>query len=342
MFSFITLVLLLALYRARRTVFVLAYGFNSVVFALVIDVLLYGGFSEQMVHAKIDIDESLVYLAIVNMLGLLAFCVAIRRDRLDREIVLFKPGINIVMSVCVTLSVAVAVYNTIRVGDIGLMVVSPRQWELSWGRNAILNYIYFLHTIAAFLAIVMYWRTRKTKYAVVFVICVLVSPLLGIKSVIAHTVLIPICGFIILDRYKISRRVIAGGFVFVCIMVLFFSFVRGGGTAGIIGYITSGSVNSVYVIQNSNVVMHSPVGIFVPNIGGMVNWVERRLFAKPSVGSAGRSGGFILNDEYNVFHPILGASMLTAVSYPIAVAFLAFAINFVKGRRIITPSWLFV
>jgi len=333
--------LVILFYKVRKTVYVPLFGFNVLIFSFVIDGLFNGEFAEQFIYDNISIDESLVYLWLINILALIIFCCLIGKDRYDRRIIFNDIYFKIVLYLCLFVSLGASLINTMRVHNLYLLFLNPREWELIWGKNVILNYLFFLHTVASFLSIIMYWRHRNNWYLAIFIVSVAMSVLHGIKFTIAHTVLFSLFAFLILNNYSFSRFSVFLLAYFVCIICLYFAFIRGGKFEGVIGYLTSPSINSIYVIQKSGILINYPKGIFIPDIENMMGWIVKRLTSETALYDIA-STGFVLNEKYNAYHPILQCSFLTSTSYIISVIYLSIIIRYIKSKKHITLFNLFL
>ena len=109
------------------------------------------------------------------------------------------------------------------------------------------------------------------------------------------------------------------------IILAYFSFVRGGGMGGIFNYITSASLNSIYLNQKKTLNLRSLDGIYFPSISGLINKIEVRIMNKQINRRRNLSQrGFYLNNKYNLTNAIYRFMLVTKisavlVSYSIAV-----------------------
>ncbi|WP_265133191.1 O-antigen polymerase [Vibrio splendidus] len=200
-----------------------------------------------------------------------------------------------------------------------MMFVDPRGWELAFGRYFFLNYIYFLHTLAVVFLIISFKIKGKVNWfdSLLIVLCVLSSTFHGVKFTVIHVFTFLIFTSLILNSYAVSKNVVISILILVLFFVIFFSFVRGGGVEGIVGYIVSASVNSMYKISNNSIFEMGSFGRFFPLF-------DPDLYSK-ILGRAGGEefiskgvsddSGFMLNNKYNLFSAITTLSLTGPVGF---------------------------
>lgn len=365
MFTSLSLISVLLFHFLKRSTYVLVVGMSFVIFSVSIDALYLGYFKEMMVYDTVRIDDTLFYIWVSNYLAFIIFCLIIKKDPGHRTTVLNRKKLAWLGYAFFTVALSATAFNTynalttISVVDI---LINVRAWELSFGRSAIFNYLYFLHIISATIFAVLYKYHKRKLYLFIICVSILMSLFHGIKFTILHAVMFPSLAYFILNEYKVNRVIIVTAAAIFLIFLGYFQFVRGGGLQGVGGYIFTPPVQAVYTIQNQSVLTNEPAGVFYPDLGNIRSHVTTRLGigGQSQQSSSGlntitedeeaimKAKGFLLNNKYNVTAPIVYVSLFTSLSYFIPFIFLAFMINFVRSRDyntffyIFTESYIFM
>lgn len=341
MLTFCSILLILMFYFLKKSIYIVILGFSYFIFSIVTDGLMMGYFKEQMFYDTVNIDLSLIYIWSIQTVAFIIFSLIIRKDiQKDYSLIndkkLLKLGYLLFL-----VSLLTTIYKLYTSPSIILMFTNPREWEFAFGANSFLNYIYFLHVISGFIFTYLYVKYKRFKYLIFICISVFLSVFHGIKFTIIHALFMPVFLYLIMNNYKIRKSIVFVGIIFLSLMLYYFNNVRGGGLDGLIGYITSSSIQSIYVIQNSDLIINSPFGVFVPDFYVHIQHIFNRLTDNNYI-SAGTGTGFILNDMYNLFAPISTASMFTTISYVLVLSYIAVVVNFFKSIKSATISLLFI
>jgi hypothetical protein len=139
--------------------------------------------------------------------------------------------------------------------------------------------------------------------------------------------------FWIYSGYKINKYIVLSGLSFVAIIVTYFNQVRGD-FENLLGYITSSSINALFLLNKVDVVMNSPVGVIIPDIGFFFQKFSDRVFDIPI--EASLDDGFVLNPAYNLVPGWYSSSLIGLPSYLFVTGLLCGVIRFV--RRNYYPS----
>tara|TARA_R110001583_G_scaffold10782_16_gene49641 strand:+ start:13931 stop:15073 length:1143 start_codon:yes stop_codon:yes gene_type:complete len=215
------------------------------------------------------------------------------------------------------ISISAACINTLKAGNISLMFLSPREWELAFGSNVFLNYLYFSHLSALILLSVLI-ALKKAKFLdfSLLVLCLAISTLHGIKFTILHAFVFLSLALYTLNNNKIPKAVLLIGIIFTALIFSFFIFVRGGGAEGVLNYIISASVNSIYIINKSSFVDYGNMGAIFPIDANLIEKVASRFSGESHI-SRGVSAdtGFLLNNKYNLQSALTIISITGPVGY---------------------------
>lgn len=220
--------------------------------------------------------------------------------------------------------------NLSRTGGVALMFIEPRLYEMTFGESVILNYLYFLHLPAAILFAIAYLSNRNTVYLLLTLISITFSIFHGIKYTIIHAFVYPGLIFWIYSGYRINKHLIVGIFSFVAIILIYFNEVRGGQMQGLLGYITSPSVNALYLLAKEDLIINSPFGVIIPDFGFFFQKVADRLLGMPVEISSYDS--FVLNEKYNLLPAWYSASLVGLPSHVVVIGSLAILITFIRRR----------
>lgn len=230
------------------------------------------------------------------------------------------------------ISFTVGLFNVLRVGNVELMFIDPRAWEMAFGKYFLLNYIYFLHTLGVVFLVISLKIKGEANFldCLLIVLCIVSSTFHGVKFTVLHVFTFLIFTSLILNAYTVSKNVLISILVLALFFVLFFSFIRGGGVEGIVGYIVSASVNSMYRINNDSIFEMGSFGAFFPFFDPELysKFAERAGGSAFSSKGVSDESGFMLNDKYNLFSAITTLSLTGPVGFLFCSSMLAFMIRF--------------
>lgn len=220
------------------------------------------------------------------------------------------------------ISIFATVINLSRAGDISQMITAPRLWEKSFGKYVLLNYCYFLHLCAIPLFICLFkvdnFATKKIRVNckankldyLLFFSCICMSFFHGIKFTVLHAFVYAAFAFYIFSDFKISKTIIFLCSMFFIFIFSFFTFVRGGGVDGLIGYLTSSSVNSIYLINVNEFYEMGSFGSLFPFFDtSLLDRVLERLTSDFQARGVSAESGFFLNDKFNLYSAITTISL---------------------------------
>lgn len=194
------------------------------------------------------------------------------------------------------LSIAGTIVNFSHVGySFNLLLVSPRQYELTFGSSTLMNYLYFLNIPA--LCLYIYLRNKQNAKVpaakLINVVLVTISVFHGVKFTVFDTVLIPLFFF----YYSTDRPINYGRLILILTLLILFylgfsTYIRGGEDSPveqILSYILPNYYNLAYSLETTpfqwdglNIIMPDKIpGFFDP-------------FYKYG------PGGFMLNEKYNM------------------------------------------
>jgi hypothetical protein len=328
-------------YFLKKSIYIVILGFSYFIFSIVIDGLMMGYFKEQMVYDTVSIDLSLIYIWSIQTVAFMTFSLIIRKDiQKDYALINDKKLLKLAY-LFFFLSFLTTIYKLYTSPSIIIMFTNPREWELAFGANSFLNYIYFLHVISGFIFTYLYVKYKRFKYLIFICISVFLSVFHGIKFTIIHALFMPLFLYLIMNNYKIRKSIVLVGIVFLFSMIYYFNNIRGGGLDGLIGYITSPSIQAIYLIQNSDFVINSPFGVYIPDFLSTLEHIYNKVTDSNFI-SAGTGKGFILNDKYNLVAPIFKVSTFSIISYILVLIYIAVIINYIKSIKIPTISILFI
>lgn len=324
MFSLVSLALTFFLVSKKSNVaiYIILYGFGFVVFSFALDGVVFGFWDYMYVYNRVDVSLSIIYYWLVFVLSYIVFFNFLSNKTGSFLIANSIPGfLRFQAYIFSFLSLASAAYNTYSAGDIGLLFSNPRAWELAFGRSAILNYFYFMHLVALVLFGILAGLRIARVTDFIFIIALLASSLLhGIKFTIVHAFLFFVFSFMIARGEKITFQSYVLGAFLIGILLLFFTYSRGGGIDGFFGYIVSASVNSMYIINNKEFYEISSISVLNPLSFMPIERFQDRILNEGYVRSP--LVGFFLNDKYNLQHAI------TKVGYAFGVVFVFYSFVF--------------
>ena len=199
-----------------------------------------------------------------------------------------------------TLSILSFSANFVRVigiGGVATLFNNPRLYELTFGANTLINYIYFLNvpSIIFFLMKKKYGDLRKIDFLIVTIL-VLISFFHGIKFTIFDTILIPALFSILslnIDTRINLRKYVKLFTPMILVFLLFTHFVRGASGKlldAFIGYIAPSYVNLLYSISVEPISFNFVLKLFWPYL---IPYPFTSISTMNPV-------GFILNPKYNM------------------------------------------
>lgn len=246
------------------------------------------------------------YLLFFLTLLALAIGIAITnyKDRYNYSIVRYNydklKRIYYLMSFISIFSFCINLSRVLSNGGLGLLFLSPRIYEETFGASTFINYLYFLNVPALCLSIYLKHNNINIKnIRIINTILIAISFFHGIKFTIFDTILYPVCFYYLL-RDKVSLKPLIFTFgILIGIFVLFSTFIRGGDSKSpllsVLLYIVPNFYNLSYNVENhtNTFGLNGLMGILIPD-----------KVPKPPLGwlqIGEREGGFILNDAYNMF-----------------------------------------
>ena len=287
--------------KRHVAVYILAYSFPLIAFSIAIDGHFVGLWDYMFVNDTIQVGLKSLYYWLVMIVSHLVFTYFLQSNPINsthnynfgikhiRRLAFFLAGI----------ATMAFTYNIRGAGSLNLLLLDTRAWELAFGRSTFANYMYFLHLPAlVLLGICVSRRENSIMVVACSLLMLTISLFHGIKFTIIHAFIFFALAVAVGDKERINSKVILILVTLVTLLILFFIFVRGGGVIGFLGYITSSSVNSLYVIETSPLYFISDISIFNPlNIlpldklgvdGAMLSLNDEQKV------------GFLLNDSFNL------------------------------------------
>ena len=292
-------------------VFKRLYFFSLIIFSFSIDGLYIDLWDKMFVYDTVTITYTLYIYWLAYLISFVIFCILLRNTNKPISTKLQSLFRNIDTDklryygrLIAFFSVFVGFFNVIRVGDISLMIVNPRGWEKSFGKYFLLNYIYFSHLVAI-VAILISCKI-KNKFqkidTLLIILCLISSTFHGVKFTVIHAFSFLIFSVYISSGFKLNKITVSALTILILFLFGFFTFVRGGGVEGISAYISSASVNSLYVINNATFTSMNGFSSFFPfaDPDFYIRFYNR--FTGGEFVSAGVSAdsGFTLNNKYNL------------------------------------------
>jgi len=312
----------------------LFFFFSLLAFSIAVDGNAFNIWDSMYVHAY-AVNDAYVYMYwFTFVIGYLVFCLSNHSFKSVQALVkgpvcTLKPvnysKLRMVARLISLLSVSLALIKLVDVGDLSLLFSDPRSWEKKFARNVFSNYFYFLHISGLILlaCLISAKQARVFDYLLV-VICLFISTFHGIKFTILHAFAYFGLALYVLNNYRLPKLLFLLGGVFTLLILSFFILIRGGGVEGLVYYILSASVNSIYYINISDVSAYTNFKAFFPLDGSALADIFDRLgggmFQAHGVST---SSGFLLNDKYNLM------SAITKVSFsgPFGFIFISFLLG---------------
>ncbi|QYX63468.1 oligosaccharide repeat unit polymerase [Shewanella putrefaciens] len=332
MFSLISVLMLFIVFIAFNIpkLPVVLYFISFLLFSIALDGNEIGLWDYMYVHNDAINTLNVYFYWFSFLVSFIVFCFFLRtKGRKNFTLDIYSRGVNLVLLRNIARSFAVVailatILNVSRVGDIQLMFLAPREWEKTFGRYVILNYLYFLHLCAIPLFICYFKHPlinflkfkEKILDVILFFLCIIVSFFHGIKFTVLHAFVFAAFSLYIFSNFKFNKYIYILAFTFLSFIVLFFIFVRGGGVGGMLGYIASASVNSIYLINVNEFYNVGEFSSFFPFFDpDFISKIVDRLSGEFQSKGVDDSSGFFLNDKFNLF------SGLTILSFTGPVGF---------------------
>jgi oligosaccharide repeat unit polymerase len=239
-----------------------------------------------------------VLLLGVNISALFMNTVKIKKARYESEY--STQFISFSFYVTAVLSILAFLVNYIRVlsiGGIEVLFINPRLYELTFGANSVINYIYFLNVPSLiFLLLKKRYGYIKKIDLLIALVLVLISIFHGIKFTIFDTVIIPAL-FSILSLNKSNKINLSKYFKLftpmIGVFLVFNQFVRGSSgklTEAFLGYILPSYVNLLYSVSIEPVSFNFVLKLFWPSL---IQYPLTDISIMNPV-------GFMLNPKYNM------------------------------------------
>lgn len=293
-------VALISIFRYSKS-FVFAYGLPVLIFSLAIDLNFFSVWEFMYVKGRVENTLGIIWYWLVFFFSWVIFSGIVGKGCRRKKFIygdLWEMRLGVY--IFATLSLLAASYNFAMAGDVSLLFSEPRAWELTFGRNVITNYLYFLHLPAlVLLGIIIGTTGRWFDFLLVFLL-LFISTLHGIKFTIIHAFLFFILSYYFSAGFRLNVYVCIISSILVLVIFAFFSLIRGGGWEGVFGYIFSASINSMYLINEVPFYEISTLNIFNPlsviPFDRLLSRIVEDLSFSMQVDS------FLLNDAYNLEH----------------------------------------
>lgn len=324
----IALVLVLLCWSAKRSSYVMCASVGYLIHAISLDLLALGVLDSQMEFAVVEAYSFEYFYSFVLTTCALVFFTLLLKFKDDQYP---KPAhskrLIRVGYFFLIVSFSALLLNLNRTGGIALMFIEPRLYELTFGQSVFLNYLYFLHLPAAILFVVGYISSRNSFYLLLVLVCMIFSLFHGIKFTIIHAFIYPALIFWIYSSYKFNKFIILSALSLVAVIVTYFNEVRGN-IDDLLGYLTSSSMNAIFLLTKGNLVINSPFGVIFPDVGFFLQRLLDRVFAVPIETSL--YDPFVLNAKYNLVPAWYSSSLIGLPSNLFVVGLLCGAINIVR------------
>ncbi len=306
MFTLFSIVLTLYFCRLKSQVmlYLLMYGFSVVCFYIAIDGNFFGAWDYMYVKDKAVNSSLVLYYWMILLSSYVVFFVTLKNSMIQfRKEMVSEVELRWAAYFFGGASLVACFLNVVQAYTVVGLNAGAREWELAFGRYVVLNYIYFLHLLAL-TALGFISGLGKARFLDMCLLTLLLcsSTLHGIKFTILHAFAFFCFSYFIGNRERIGKILVIVSSSFLLIIVAYFLFARGGGIQGLVDYIISASVNSIYIINTTNSYdlssfnVLNPLG-FIPFDKVYDRLVSGGEFVRVYV-------GFRLNDLYNLEHAI--------------------------------------
>lgn len=357
MFLIVLVITLLAARLKRRVSgYIWIYSFGLLCFSLAIDGNWFGVWNYMYEYEKVETTPLVLYYYLVYLLSfILFFCMLsnseIRIDisegeGLNRDVddkYWNDSRIRSVATILALTSLIAGVYNFINAGPISILFLNARAWELSFGRNFLTNYIYFLHLPALVLyGYLIGRRSGRTKDYLIVSLLLFETTWHGIKFTLLHGFIFYLAGFYLASREIVSSKIVNAVLMLLGILIAFFVFVRGGGVEGFFSYIASPAINSMHYINNNSQVDLGSLSNFNPFGIIPVDKIKEKILGGEIIVDDEYNRGFVLNDKYNLQSAITSTNLLYGFGFIFYSFLFAILLNYLRSRTEFTPVLLYV
>jgi hypothetical protein len=334
---------LLAVYKKQSSWFYIAlFSFGFLCFSLAIDGNFLGWWDYMYVKDNVENTPVIIYFWTIYLFGFLTFSLLLQNKPVSilgpstvhnpRDILIYSFKLRRIGYLLFYLSLLATIINVVRAGDITILFVNARDWELAFGQNVLLNYIYFLHLPALVIFAIILGRGNGRKYDwLIVLILISLTVFHGIKFTILHGFLFFLFAFYLSKKEQLSKIFYFGGIILFILVLIFFIFVRGGGAEGLFGYIVSASINSMYIVNNFEFYEIGEIGSFVPV---SIEFFEKAFYRLQGVFPPKPDGlppSFMLNDSFNLQSAITKTGIGFGLGFIFASAILALIINYQRA-----------
>jgi hypothetical protein len=326
--SVVALVLIVLCWIYKRSGYIICASVSYLIHAITLDLLTLGILDTQMDYGNVAAYsfEFFYSFAMVSCaLIVLASFLKYGNDCYQKP--MYSKRIVRLGYIFLSISFIALLINVDRAGGVGLMFIDSRLYELTFGDSVFLNYLYFLHLPAALLFVVAYISSGNSLYFLLIIVSIILSVFHGIKFTIIHAFLYPMLFYWIYSGYRINKFIVIGSCSLVAIIVIYFNEVRGD-IDGLLGYLTSSSMNALFLLSKVDVVINTPVGVVFPDFEFFFQKLLDRVFSVPIESSL--HDPFVLNEKYNLVPSWYLASMVGLPSYLFVIGLLCVVISFVR------------
>ncbi|HCE3235377.1 TPA: hypothetical protein NG565_002853 [Vibrio parahaemolyticus] len=322
-------------------IYLYLYFLSFFLFSLSIDGQYFGFWNSMFVYDAIDINFEVYVYWWFYLVSFILYSVLLantsKKDGINLKLTYLYSNLKAtrlkkIGYMLAIFSITAGVLNLLRVGDYNLIFTDPREWERRFGQFFLLNYIYFLHTLAIVCIIVSCKLNEKVKFFDVLLIflCVVSSTFHGIKFTVLHAFSFMIFTVLICNGMRIKKNVMIFSSVLLIFFICFFTFVRGGGIEGLVNYMTSASVNSIYEINTKDIVETGDLNNFFPFFdpafyNKLISRVGGGEFISKGVSE---DSGFYLNNKYNLTSTITKLSVAGPIGFVFWSCIYAFLLRF--------------
>jgi hypothetical protein len=318
------------------------YGFSLVCFSIGIDGNFFGLWDYMYIKETAVNTVEILYYWVVLFFSYVVFFTMLVNSRAGYELHNFRAvEVRSVAYILAFVSISAGLFNTFQAYSLVGFNSGVRNWELAFGKNVVTNYLFFLHLLSLVVLGYIIGSRKLILFDIVVVVMLLASSALhGIKFTILHAFVFFSFSYFLGSRERISRILIFVGVVFFSLIVLYFLFARGGGFQGIVDYIFSASVNSIYIINVSSLYDVSSLSVLNPM--GFIP-TEKLYHRLINGGEFVRVyQGFYLNDLYNLEHAITKVGVGWGTGMIIYSFIFALIINKIRSKKIVRIEEIFL
>jgi hypothetical protein len=324
----VALAIVMLCWLIKRSSYVVCASAGYLIHSISLDLLALGFLNGQMDFGNVEAYSfEYFYSFIITSCTLIIFTFFLRYKNDLYPHPTYSKRVVRLGYIFLSISFIALLLNLNRTGGVALMFIEPRLYELTFGESVFLNYLYFLHLPAAILFVVAYISSRNNTYLLLIIVSVILSLFHGIKFTIIHAFIYPMLVFWIYSGYKFNKYIVVSGLSLVAIIVTYFNEVRGN-IDDLLGYLTSSSMNALFLLSKVDLVINSPVGVIFPDIGFFFQRLLERVFAVPIESTS--YDPFVLNTKYNLVPSWYSASLVGLPSYLVVVGLLCVVISFIR------------